>query len=67
MENNVAAIRTLRAKEAAKKLSIGLSTFWRWASNGKLPKGRKLSPRTTVWVESELDAFVDKAAGRSPE
>ena len=51
--------RAMRVKEAAAYIGIGVSTFWLWVSKGKLPKGRKLSARTTVWRKSELDAFLD--------
>jgi len=55
--------RALRAKEAAALLGLGLSTFWKWSSEGKLPKGIRLSPRATVWRLSDLEAFLEKAAG----
>ena len=44
----------LRAKDVAKKLGISIPCVWRWAKSGKLPKGQKLSPKVTVWKESEL-------------
>jgi len=27
---------------------------------GQLPRPRKLSPRVTVWVESEIDEYIEK-------
>lgn len=53
--------RAIRAKEAAKILSIGVSTFWNWVSKGKLPKGRRLSSRCTVWMEKDIFYFLDHA------
>lgn len=52
---------TMRAKEAAAFFSIAESTFWRWVSEGKLPKGTKLSARTTVWKRVDLEAFLKEA------
>lgn len=31
----------MRAADAAKYLGIALSTFWRWVSQGRLPKGKR--------------------------
>ena len=50
--------QNLRAKEASKYLSIGLSTLWLYARQGKL-KPIKLSPRVTIFKRSELDNFID--------
>jgi len=47
----------LRAKEVATYLSIGLSTVWLFAKQGKL-KPKKLGERTTVFLKSEIDEWV---------
>jgi len=47
----------LRAKEVATYLSIGLSTVWLFAKQGKL-KPIKLSARTTIFKKSDIDAFI---------
>ena len=43
-----------RPKEAAALLCIGVSTFWRWVQIGKLPKGKKIGERTTIWKREDL-------------
>ena len=53
----------MRAKSAAAFLGIGESTFWRWVAQGKLPKGRRLSARATVWMRADLEQVLDQAAG----
>ena len=50
--------QNLRAKEASKYLSIGLSTLWLYARQGKL-NPIKLSQRVTIFKKSELDEFVN--------
>jgi len=52
----------LRAKDAAAFLALGESTFWRWAKDGRLPKGTRLSARATVWRISDLEAFIEQQA-----
>lgn len=48
----------MRAADAAKYLGIALSTFWRWVSQGRLPKGKRLSARCTVWLRSDIERFL---------
>jgi len=48
----------LRAKEVAIYLGIGLSTVWLFAKQGKL-KPVKLGSRTTVFLKSEIDEWVE--------
>jgi len=53
----------LRAKETAEYLSIGLSTVWLYAKEGKLTP-KKISPRVTVFSIKEIDNLlsVDEVA-----
>jgi len=48
----------LRAKETAKYLSIGLSTVWLYAKQGKLTP-KKLSERVTVFDIDEVNALIE--------
>ena len=48
----------MRAKTAAAFLGIGQSTFWRWVKEGRIPKGKRLSARATVWIRSDLEQFL---------
>lgn len=49
-----------RPKDAAKMLAISLPTLWRWVKEREdFPRPRKLSPRCTVFVGSELAAWRD--------
>lgn len=52
---------TVRPKDGAAILGIGVSTFWRWHKEmPDFPKGRRLSTRCTVFDASELLAWRDK-------
>ena len=48
----------LRDKQVAEMLSIGRSSVWRLAKEGKLPAPFKMSERVTVWKLSDIEAFV---------
>jgi len=57
MKSNTQTPQNLRAKEASKYLSVGLSTLWLYAKQGKL-KPIKLSKRVTIFEKSDLDNFI---------
>lgn len=51
------ANRYLRCHEVGSKISVCESTVWLYTRQGKL-KAIKLSPKVTVWSESDVDEFV---------
>lgn len=53
----------LRPKACAAFLGIGISTFWRWVKEGRIPQGIRLSARATVWKGADLERFLEQAAG----
>lgn len=54
-------VNAMRAKEACRYCGFGKTTLYRYVSEGRLPRGRKLTPRCVVWLKSELDAFLASA------
>lgn len=58
--------RTLRPAQAAEKLQIGLSSvWWKVKNDPAFPKPFKFSPRTTVFYEHEVDAYMAACAAKS--
>jgi len=53
----------MRAKAGAAFLGIGVSTFWKWHSEGKIPPGIRLSARCTVWRREALESVLVQAEG----
>lgn len=49
-----------RVKQTAQYLSVGVSTVWLYAKQGKLHP-IKLSDRVTVFSKEDLDAFINNA------
>lgn len=61
MQNNTTmncSSGAMRAADAARFLGIAVSTFWRWVQEGKLPKGRRLSRRCTIWMRADIERFL---------
>ena len=57
---------TIRPAKVKAKLDIGLSTLWAWCkSKPDFPKPFKLSARTTVFFEDEIDAYLATQASVS--
>jgi len=63
-ENN---IRLIRIKEVMSKTGIARSTVWYMVKKGTFPIPRKVSPRVTVCVESEIDTFIKNVVNNSVE
>ena len=58
--------RTLRPSQTAEKMSIGLSSLWlKVKKDPDFPRPFKLSPRTTVFYEHELDEYMSRCAAKS--
>lgn len=53
----------IRMFKAAPALGISVSTAYRWANSGKLPKPIKLSERVTVFDAAELHAWLENRGG----
>ncbi|WP_308364308.1 MULTISPECIES: hypothetical protein [unclassified Microbulbifer] len=49
-----------RAKECARYLGIGLSTWWLWVNQGKVKRPIKLGPKTSVWKAGYIREFQRK-------
>jgi len=57
--SNYQTKRLIRKKHVLDKVNISSSSLWAWVASGRFPAPIKLGPRTTVWLESEVDAFID--------
>jgi len=55
----------LTAQDIAEKCRVSKSTVWRWAAAGTLPKPFKITPRTTVWKESEVIDALERMQANS--
>jgi len=52
-------LRFLRVKEVATKVSVSVATIWKLVSEGKFPKPKKLNIRTTVWLSTDIDKWIE--------
>jgi predicted DNA-binding transcriptional regulator AlpA len=57
METRVAEA-IIRRKQAAERLSISLSSLWRYEKSGLIPRAKKFGPNVSGWLSSDFDAAL---------
>jgi prophage regulatory protein len=50
--------RLLRLPEVIARVGLKRSAIYQRMSDGRFPRSRSLGPKCTVWVESEIDAWI---------
>lgn len=54
-----APARLIRLPEVIARVGLKRSSIYQRMAEGRFPKGRSLGSRCTVWVEAEIDAWVN--------
>jgi prophage regulatory protein len=54
--------RLLRLPEVMARVGLKRSAIYRRMSDGRFPKSRSLGPKCTVWIEAEIDDWVNQVA-----
>ena len=52
----------IRLPELKEKLKVSRSTLYKLGKSGDFPVPVQLAPRTIGWLESEIDAWIEKKA-----
>ena len=52
--------RFLRVNQVANKTGVSRSTIYLYLSEGRFPRPVHISERLVVWVESEVDAWMQE-------
>jgi prophage regulatory protein len=60
--HNETTKRALRIKQVVQKVGLSEATVWRLAATREFPRPIKLSRGCTVWLESEIDDFLESRA-----
>jgi prophage regulatory protein len=55
--------RLIRLPEVIKRVSLSRSSIYKKMSEGRFPRSRPLGPKCAVWVESEIDRWINMVAG----
>jgi prophage regulatory protein len=54
-----APLRLIRLPEVMARVGLKRSAIYQRMSEGRFPKSRSLGLRYTVWLESEIDAWIE--------
>jgi prophage regulatory protein len=54
--------RLLRLPEVMERVGLRRSAIYQRMSEGRFPKCRTLGPKCSVWVEAEINAWIDNIA-----
>ena len=58
------APRLIRLPEVMSRVGLKRSAIYQRMSEGRFPKSRSLGGKCTVWVEAEIDAWINAVAAR---
>ena len=56
--------RLLRLPEVMARVGMKRSAIYQRMSEGKFPRSRSLGPKCAVWVEAEINAWIDSIAAQ---
>lgn len=51
-------MRLIKLKEVMNRTGMAKSTIYKYMTEGSFPKNVKLSIRSVVWVEAEIDEWI---------
>jgi len=54
----------LRLPQVLEVFPVSRSNWWAGIRSGRYPAGVKLSPRTTAWLRSDIEALCSRQAGK---
>lgn len=57
-----APARLLRLPEVMARVGLKRSAIYQRMSEGRFPKSRSLGPKCAVWIEAEIDDWVNQVA-----
>ena len=58
------APRLIRLPEVMSRVGLKRSAIYQRMSEGRFPKSRSLGGKCTVWIEAEIDAWINSVAAR---
>ncbi|SDI97346.1 transcriptional regulator, AlpA family [Ferrimonas sediminum] len=60
-------VRFIKIKDIVNTTSLSESNIYARMASGNFPKSIKLGPRTSVWVESEVQAWMEQQIPSRPQ
>ena len=51
--------RLIRLPEVMMRVGLGRSSIYRKMEEGRFPRSRSISPKCAVWIEAEIDEWIN--------
>ena len=58
-------LRFMRLPQVLERFPVSRATWWAGVKEGRYPKAVKLGPNCTAWIESEIDALIERQINAS--
>jgi prophage regulatory protein len=65
MDSAIVKPTFIKIQEVSRRVSMGHSTIWRAVKNKKFPAPIQRSKKDSVWVESEIDAYIQEVISKT--
>lgn len=63
--STISTSRLIRLPEVMHRVGMRRSAIYKRMSEGRFPQSRSLGPRCAVWVEEEIDAWIESIGSPS--
>lgn len=57
----------LRVRQVLERIPVSRSSWWDGVKKGRYPKPIKLGPRTTAWLQSDIDELIERLTTEAEE
>jgi len=57
--------RLLDLKQVRERVPKSVATIYRWMANGRFPRSYPMGPNSVVWLESDIDNFIQSIIARA--
>jgi prophage regulatory protein len=57
-EPTSAPVRLLDKRHVVDRVGVSFPTIWKWMRAGKFPRARQIGDLKSVWIESEVEAWI---------
>lgn len=67
MTNENKPIRLLRLPQVLERIPVSKTTWYDGIKAGRYPSAIRLAPRTSAWLESDIEALIERLGQREAE
>ena len=58
-------VKIIRVPTVLERIGVSRSTLYQWVSEGKFPRSVPIGDRAVGWLESDVDAWIERKAAEA--